>query len=100
MAAGEDFDDAHRPSAFGACLARVPLVGIEAPLLTGRLIRESETEVVVETDPLSRTEQVVAKDDVDLIKPSTVSPSSSGPRRNIRASGQPSSTATTPTSTA
>lgn len=46
--------------------------------LTGRLIRESETEVVVETDPLSRTEQVVAKDDVDLIKPSTVSPMPEG----------------------
>ena len=39
LAAGEGFDDAHRASAFGACLARVPLVGIEAPLLAGRLIR-------------------------------------------------------------
>ena len=39
LAAGEGLDDDHRTTASGACLARVPLVGIGAPVLIGRLIR-------------------------------------------------------------
>ncbi len=46
--------------------------------LTGRLVRESDTEVVVETDPLSRTEQSVARHLIDEIKPSSISPMPEG----------------------
>ena len=41
--------------------------------VTGRLLRESPTELVLELDPLTRVEQTVAKTDIDEVRPSTVS---------------------------
>jgi len=46
--------------------------------LTGRLIRDSNAEVVIELDPLTRVEQTFARSLVDQIKPSTVSPMPEG----------------------
>jgi putative heme-binding domain-containing protein len=46
--------------------------------LTGRIVRESATEVVLETDPLTRAEQTVARSAIDEIRPSTISPMPEG----------------------
>ncbi|MCC6234890.1 MAG: c-type cytochrome [Verrucomicrobiales bacterium] len=46
--------------------------------VTGRLVRESATELVLELDPLTRTEQSVPRSAVDQIRPSTVSPMPEG----------------------
>ncbi|MBL9126284.1 MAG: c-type cytochrome [Verrucomicrobiales bacterium] len=41
--------------------------------VTGRLLRESDAEMVLELDPLTRTEQAVAKSNVESVRPSDVS---------------------------
>ena len=46
--------------------------------VTGRKVRESDTEWVIEADPLTRTEQVVRRIDVEEIRASTVSPMPEG----------------------
>lgn len=46
--------------------------------VTGRLVRESATELVIETDPLTRTQQTIPRSEVDEIRPSTVSPMPEG----------------------
>ncbi|MDO8349338.1 MAG: c-type cytochrome [Planctomycetota bacterium] len=46
--------------------------------LIGRITRETDTEVVLETDPLTSTEQGVARNLIDEIKPSIVSPMPEG----------------------
>lgn len=46
--------------------------------ITGRLVRDSNEEVVIELDPLTRSEQSVSRALVDTIKPSTVSPMPEG----------------------
>lgn len=46
--------------------------------ITGRLVRDSNAEVVIELDPLTRSEQTVSRALVDSIKPSTVSPMPEG----------------------
>ena len=45
---------------------------------TGRLLRDAPDEVVLETDPLSRTQQSFPRQQVDQIRPSTVSPMPEG----------------------
>ncbi len=46
--------------------------------VTGRLVRESDGEMVLETDPLTRTEQRVPRGQIEEIRPSTVSPMPEG----------------------
>ncbi len=46
--------------------------------VTGRLVRQSDTEVVIETDPLNPTEQTVRRSAIDDLRPSTVSPMPEG----------------------
>lgn len=46
--------------------------------VTGRRVRETEHEIVLETDPLTRTEQTIPMSEIDEIKPSTVSPMPEG----------------------
>jgi putative heme-binding domain-containing protein len=41
--------------------------------VSGRLVRESEKEIVLETDPLQRVEQSVPRSAIDEMRPSTVS---------------------------
>jgi putative heme-binding domain-containing protein len=46
--------------------------------ITGRLVRDSNEDVAIELDPLTRSEQSVSRALVDSIKPSTVSPMPEG----------------------
>lgn len=46
--------------------------------ITGRLVRESAEEMVLETDPLTRTEQTIPRREVAEIRASTVSPMPEG----------------------
>lgn len=46
--------------------------------VTGRPVRETAEEIVIETDPLTRTEQTLARGLIDEIRPSTVSPMPEG----------------------
>lgn len=46
--------------------------------VTGRLVRESASEMVVETDPLTRAEQTVPRTLIEEVRPSTVSPMPEG----------------------
>ncbi len=45
----------------------------EGDEVSGRLVRESDQEIVLETDPLQRVEQTVLRSTIDEIRPSTVS---------------------------
>lgn len=46
--------------------------------VTGRMVRETPEELVIETDPLTRTEQRVARGAIEEIRPSTISPMPEG----------------------
>jgi putative heme-binding domain-containing protein len=46
--------------------------------VTGRLLRQDDRELVVETDPLNRVEQTIARRDVEELRPSAVSPMPEG----------------------
>jgi putative heme-binding domain-containing protein len=46
--------------------------------VTGRLVRESDSEVVIETDPLARSERTVARAEVDEVRASKLSPMPEG----------------------
>jgi putative heme-binding domain-containing protein len=46
--------------------------------VTGRLLRQGDQELVVETDPLQRVELTLARTDVEEVRPSTVSPMPEG----------------------
>jgi putative heme-binding domain-containing protein len=46
--------------------------------VTGRLLRQDDRELVVETDPLKRTEQFIPRGDIEELRPSTVSPMPEG----------------------
>lgn len=46
--------------------------------VTGRVVRDVAEEIVLETDPLTRTEQAVPRSAIDKVRPSTVSPMPEG----------------------
>jgi putative heme-binding domain-containing protein len=56
----------------------VSVILVDSETLTGRLISESDTDLVIETDPLTNTRQTIARARMQGIRPSPVSPMPEG----------------------